>query len=319
MYKVVYKNKARIKQKYIELFQRIDVQQKWDNLVLQPQYSSLATLLPHGLQAKDLLTADFKTLVRVYKNFERYIARIPNQATVDDIKAHIVTVFNYKSAQSKIADFLIHEIKNLHHHCYYCDSRDISSYTDEDGVKHHYFEIEHILDKGACPMVGLSLFNFVPSCHHCNHDLKGSTLIGNTLDNSVKLAPTSNSYDFYNKVHFVVNAKPGARSPEVDKRFVADYEIDFEYNNGAYDLYHHVVDKFHLKTRYNEGEIKAEAILLKDLMRQNPPEHIAELARTDQNHRTEAEIYEEIFKEQFRKDNNYKTLKMYNDLLHYHK
>ena len=313
MYKVAYKNRARLKVQYLEEFDRIDVQGKWDRLVADRAH--LVRFLPQGMSAKDLLVADFSFLAEVYDDFTKYTSSLATDAERTAIINDLHSVFNYKSAHDKIARFLTEKIANIHHHCYYCDTEDVTSYDDEDGKHYNQFDVEHILDKGACPMVALSLFNFVPSCPHCNRNLKGTAFIGETLDRAKVLSPTVNSYDFYNKVHFVLVPRPGAQSQEVYKERPEDYEVDFVYNKTASAQLYRYVDKiFRLKIRYNRNELKGEAVRIKDLMRRNPPEHIQELA--DMEHISYDDMYEKIFEEKFRKENNYKTLKMYDDLLH---
>ena len=94
----------------------------------------------------------------------------------------------------------------------YCDLEDVTSFTKANGQKVRKFETEHVLDKGECPLVALSLYNFVPSCKTCNGaDLKGTKTIGDSEPQIAKLSPTSEGYDFDRKVNFEVRiVTPGA-------------------------------------------------------------------------------------------------------------
>ena len=309
MYNVVYRHKKQIIQRFKELFRGTNVQKKWNNATKTNPY--VAGSLPRGVTAEMLLTAPFPTLVDVYAHFKDYLDTLPSDTENENLKSTLAKLFNYNSASAKIHNFFVDMMNGLSiHHCYYCDLNDISSYTDHQGKRHNQFDIEHVLDKGACPLVALSLFNFVPSCSHCNQDLKGTKLIGGTIETAKRLSPTTNGYDFYHKVKFVVTPKPNAHSLEVDKKYVDDYEVDFVFKN---NIYSYVVDIFNLKERYNQNQAKGVAIDVMDTIRRNPPAHIQALA--DLEHVSYDEKFEEIFKMKYYRDNHYSMMKMREDLI----
>ena len=62
---------------------------------------------------------------------------------------------------------------------------------------HNHFDLDHFLPKSICPLVGLSFYNFVPSCSVCNEKLKGADRIGETdKQKLIQLSPTSEQYRF---------------------------------------------------------------------------------------------------------------------------
>lgn len=119
---------------------------------------------------------------------------------------------------------------------------------DHKGKRVRRFDTEHVLDKGNCPLVALSLYNFVPSCTTCNGPaIKGTQTIGDTKDEIVKLSPTNPAYNFWNNVLFVVN--PKATIAWKKREDIPDnFEIDFIYKDATYKK---SVDLFGLKSRYN--------------------------------------------------------------------
>ena len=138
-----------------------------------------------------------------------------------------------------------------------------------------YIETEHVLDKGKCPLVGLSLHNFVPSCSTCNGpEVKGTSTIGTTLDEIKQLSPTNPSYNFWHKVLFVVNPRLEgvANFKRVDHP--GDYEIDFYYKDKVYER---SVELFGLKGRYN-ADYLMDALRLLDDMDRLTPKSVADTA-----------------------------------------
>lgn len=69
---------------------------------------------------------------------------------------------------------------------------------------------DHVLDKGRCPILALSLFNLVPSCQVCNGNrIKGRRLLYTDARLRKKLSPTNLNYDFEGKVKIEVRNKKG--------------------------------------------------------------------------------------------------------------
>jgi len=112
--------------------------------------------------------------------------------------------------------------------------------------KYSHFTLDHVLDKGSFPLLGLSLYNFVPSCYSCNSKFKRAEKL---VENSTKvcLSPTSDKFSFEDDVKFKLyfHNKKNISSIQ-DKN---DYILDFSYskNQNEYEKY---IDIFKLKGRY---------------------------------------------------------------------
>lgn len=308
MYKVGYIHKKALIKKYLELYPRKNVQREWD--VLKLKYPIIDTLLPKGLTPEDLLTTGFENLLEVYNNFNAYIKTISDEKKRIDFKNELKKIFNYDSAQKKISKFFTDNFKV--YSCHYCDAVDISSYVDQKGNKINQLEIEHVLDKGECPLVALSLFNFVPSCHHCNHTLKGTNLIGGTTANAKLLSPTIKSYDYLHKAHFVVKPKTGIKNLVFDYKHEDKYYIDIDYTD---NLYKYVSDTFNLKERYNQDPILGEAFSFMKKVVENPPAQLRDIART--THKSYEELVEDAFEMKYKRKHHHLYMKMFKDFLTY--
>lgn len=116
----------------------------------------------------------------------------------------------------------------------------------------NHFDLDHALDKGACPLVGLSIMNFVPSCPTCNEKLKRSKILGNP-DPLEYLSPTSTKYDFDGNVkirvaQFGTYGKPlKALDPAYALDYSDTYYLRFEFKRREYET---IVDTFKLHERY---------------------------------------------------------------------
>ena len=90
-----------------------------------------------------------------------------------------------------------------------------------------------MLSKSRCPIVGLSLFNFVPSCPICNERLKGTGVLGKDATEMSSLSPTSSTYNFDNSVEISVTPKDTFAILNSQAR-PDDFKITFHYNNPLY-------------------------------------------------------------------------------------
>lgn len=115
------------------------------------------------------------------------------------------------------------------------------------------FDIDHVLDKGSCPIIALSLMNFAPSCQICNSRLKKTRILGKNGIPEEKLSPTSPLYDFDNGVTIRILPKPGAFSthPTLHRN---DYEVIFDISDKDYE---YLVSLFKLQERYSYHKIEA--------------------------------------------------------------
>ena len=269
-------NPVRLKKAYLEKYNIKLLQYKLDELM--KAYPEIRAVLPDKISAKKLLVGNFKYLTRVYCAFTGYLNG-KTTAEKDSIKnAFKKGGFNYDSHKSKIADFLTDLANGFEiHNCVYCDLEDVTSFTKANGKKVRKFDTEHILDKGECPLVALSLYNFVPSCKICNSaDIKGTKTIGDTEAEIAKLSPSAEDYDFENKVKFVVNLITPSITDLKATSHADDYEITF---NVREILYQKSIDLFELKSRYNHGEVKLKLLKWREKRRNNPDNKILEYAR----------------------------------------
>lgn len=115
------------------------------------------------------------------------------------------------------------------------------------------FDVEHILDKGSCPIVALSLMNFVPSCQVCNSRLKKTRILGKDGIPEGKLSPTSPLYDFDNGVTIRILPKTGQIkiNPTQHRE---DYNLVFDISDNDYEYF---VNLFKLEERYSYHKIEA--------------------------------------------------------------
>ena len=241
---------------------------------------------------------NFKYLTRVYCAFTGYLNG-KTTAEKDSIKnAFKKGGFNYDSHKSKIANFLTDLANGFEiHNCVYCDLEDVTSFTKANGSLVRKFETEHVLDKGECPLVALSLYNFVPSCGTCNGPaIKGTRTIGDTEAEIAKLSPSAEGYDFENKVRFEVKIV----SPDIKGlnaiNHAGDYEIAFNVREA---LYQKSIDLFELKQRYNNDKEKEALLTWREKRKKNPDNIVQQFA--DIRHVTFEEIFEEFFELKKRK------------------
>lgn len=289
-------NPVRLKKAYLEEYNIKLLQDKLDKLM--KAYPEIKAVLPDKISAKKLLVGNFKYLTRVYCAFTGYLNG-KTTAEKDSIKnAFKKGGFNYDSHKSKIANFLTDLANGFEiHNCVYCDLEDVTSFTKANGSLVRKFETEHVLDKGECPLVALSLYNFVPSCGTCNGPaIKGTRTIGDTEAEIAKLSPSAEGYDFENKVRFEVKIV----SPDIKGlnaiNHAGDYEIAFNVREA---LYQKSIDLFELKQRYNNDKEKEALLTWREKRKKNPDNIVQQFA--DIRHVTFEEIFEEFFELKKRK------------------
>lgn len=284
-----------------------DLNKKWARQVaVCPELAG--AMLP-GMTAKKLLTAEFRVLVDVYFHYKKYMEGL-TQAIRTDVNTNAQKVFTYKSYSGKIAQFLLNpDNKYEIHNCIYCDMEKISPFA-HNGKKVRRFETEHVLDKGNCPLVALSLYNFVPSCGHCNGpDVKGVKTIGDTIEEIKHLSPTNPSYDFWHKVLFVVNPITGTITDIQREKHPEHYEIDFKYKDVSYSKFTELLG---LKSRYQE-DCLIKSLRLLDEMDKHTPKMLSDLANL--YGKTPEEVYEQVFNVESDRREHAKYRKMKEDLM----
>ena len=198
------------------------------------------------------------------------------------------------------------------HNCFYCDIQHFQK-SKLGGVIRLNFQADHVLDEGKCPLVGLSIHNFVPSCDVCNGAAnKGSHTIGRTKKETLKISPKSRLNRFENDVEFYFT--PSCDDIKDLKMFKGHegWEINFRY---SIPEYHRTINLFHLKERYNavkayfgeyiflrknnpDTQIKSDAALLK-VSFENRSEELFALEKNRRNHQPMEKCRRELITQVF--------------------
>ena len=303
-------NPVELKKAYLKEYDVGLLQKKLDKLM--KDYPAIKAVLPHDLSAKRLLVGSFKYLTKVYRTYTSYLNGIAPKDANAIRAAFVQGGFNYNSHKSDIAKFLMDSGNGFEiHNCVYCDLEDVTFFFKANGAKVRRFETEHVLDKGECPLVALSLYNFVPSCNTCNGpNIKGTKTIGDTEAEIAQLSPSADGYDFSNQVRFQVTMiDPNATDLNaVDHP--DDYEIAFIVGN---PLYQKSIDLFDLKPRYNQGKVKLELLKWRDRRRGNPDNIVRQFA--DLKKVPFHDMFEEMFELDFRRINHYPMEKARRDVM----
>lgn len=157
--------------------------------------------------------------------------------------------------------------------------------------KRNHFDLDHFLPKSKCPIVALSLMNFVPCCPVCNERLKGMDCLGSTDKNRlIKLSPTSPKYEFDQQVTAIVIPEIGTEKRHAQDH-PDDFSVKFETTDNEYQTV--IIDEFHLDERYNYH--KMEILRLLDLLRDYPDTQIRVMANALSGMKSEEQIKEDIF------------------------
>lgn len=278
------KHRETLKEAYVKIFpDRTLRQTRW--VALRRQLIGIdgrfKNLLP--IKYNKLLVADFETLADIYDLYVSLKVKKLHGMLHEDARA----LFSYgekiarwghdwDALQPVIAAFFMNEDNGLEiHTCLYCDMAYVNPFTLQTGKKAQ-FDLDHVLQKAKCPIVALSLFNFVPSCQMCNGSrVKGQRELYPDARIRKKLSPTNEKYDFEGKVTIEVINKKGECSTIGFEKRMDDYEIKFNtYLDPDYD---EEINAFYLKERYDYH--KCEALRLLDLKERYTDARIMELAR----------------------------------------
>ena len=185
---------------------------------------------------------------------------------------------------------------------------------------HNHFDIDHLLPKSICPIVGLSLFNFVPSCQVCNEKLKKAKELADTLDGWLKISPTYQDSDFDDNVPIKLVPLEHSSTFFDLQRNNGNYRLKFQTNgDSGYEKY---VSLFKLQDRYNYHKNLALHIL--DLKERYPIEKRKEICRllsaqeidsdSAKSKYSEAQIEADILQEEFNQDRCFAKLRR--DMIH---
>lgn len=304
-------DEAKFETDYKNLFQKAALKRKEDAWKEWKKANDPTGTITETVE--QLLTADFQTLVSVYKRFlslpvpeteknaQEKVVRSKEMNAVDDI-------FNYTGCyDSKIADFFMEWAEKLEiRSCYYCEMSYVNVYTvvdEKDGivVKKRQFDLDHFLPKAKCPCVGLSLYNFVPSCQVCNSRIKLDNMPKVTEDEYEQISPTSKSADFDNNITVRLRLKPRGKSLLAGRYIYLKAETPYK----------QYVDFFRLSERYSFHKCEAER--LKGLKARYPKSNIKKIAKL-LGYR-EKEVEEDIFNRRYLKEKGRCFEKFTRDLL----
>lgn len=247
------------------------IEKKWDNLKNNEPWLSV-----FDFNAVDLILGNIDMLIRVYLKFEQAFDAWKIGKCKDvckKMKNDIADVFNYTSYRDKLVIFFTDPVNGFDiYTCYYCETAYINLYNYH-GTNRTHFDLDHILDKGTCPMLGLSMLNFVPSCQCCNQKIKRQKTFGydkpkhkltkkeiiSASSHMMKLMPTSSSFDFdaWVKLEVVMKQLPQGKG---FVKYKDTYSLSFMAKDSDYDDY---INKLQLRERYEFH--KNEALRLLDL------------------------------------------------------
>ena len=175
----------------------------------------------------------------------------------------------------------------------------------------NHFDLDHFLPKSRCPIVGLSLYNLVPSCAVCNEKLKGADeLGGEDRAKWLVLSPTSDSYSFDDDI--IIKIEPTPKNLKTMKE-AREYSLAFSPKGSVYEPF---IREFLLEERYNYH--KNEALRLHDLLVDYPRTRIKMLRKLFDSTKTEKEIENDIFGVEYRHQFHRGLSKMYSDIFRTH-
>lgn len=286
---------------------RKGLQTRWEEWL---QKNAPANNLPKNV--KTLIVAPFSKLVKFYEEFinigvPETKMRNNGRLVRSDELSELDEIFKYSQGfDNSIANFFINRAEILRiNTCYYCETAYINTYTFWDqGAKNirRQFDLDHFLPKGKCPCVGLSLFNFVPSCQVCNSRIKLGKIPGKDSTEYVKFSPSSKDSDFNNNIK--VRLRFGTNKDGIKGRYI------HMKTNHPYEKY---VNFFHLEERYEFH--KNEALRLNRLQKRYPEVKIRSIANL--LHYKPAIVKEDIFHLKYMKEEGRCFEKMTRDILTY--
>lgn len=265
---------------------------------------------------EELLVADVNVIADV---FQRFLAlgispTKPNpNGSGKRVRAteykELDNIFDYSNKyEGMIAEFFMEKAKELHiSTCCYCELAYVNAYTIINGTRRipkRQFDIDHFLPKTKCPIVGLSLFNFIPSCQVCNSRIKSSKVLGATVLEKQNFNPAGENYDFDGNVQIRLRM---CRKANTFFRNKGEYYIYFRSKKG----YRQVVDFFHLEERYEFHKNEALRLLrLKEKYPQSTIRRISSLLG-----KSVSDIREDIFHKRYLNDNDRCFAKLTRDIL----
>lgn len=227
MYRFILHKKKKLHKEYLNKFSHSSWNSKantYERIV--QKYPCLSFL--RGISYKDLLIAPYTQIVSIYYDY----TVVESQLAAGDVK-ELHACFPYDNHRSKILSIIesYYGIEKATT-CPYCDYQEISIFKKK-GVRRNY-HLDHYLDKGKCPLVALSIHNFIPVCPDCNTE-KGETTFGTTKRETSLLSPFNPFYDFVGKTHFCIMPPQSEDLLKIrTHEELSKYIITLEYDNLIY-------------------------------------------------------------------------------------
>lgn len=147
----------------------------------------------------------------------------------------------------------------------------VNNQFEPDG---NHFDLDHVLPKVNCPLIRLSLFNFVPSCQVCNEKLKKDVELAVTKDDWLRISPTYSGSNFDDAVTIKLIPEVSCSTFFELMKNRENYSIEFDMPGGVYEKY---ITVFRLHDRYNYHKQRALHIL--SLKERYPEEKREEISR----------------------------------------
>lgn len=228
--------------------------------------------------AKFLVNADKITLMR-------YVRKPSGKPYTDKIIDDIYKLCHGKTEATAVTNFDNYRFfKNM-------NPRKSETLTN---MRRNHFDLDHFLPKSQCPLVGLSLYNFVPSCSVCNEKLKGADMIGGVdRKKLLALSPTSTDYRFANEISIQIKHDTNVSTLRMQEH-PDDFILNFVPQNNRYQ---EIISEFRLDERYNYH--KQIALKLHDLYQDFAPGHIKQLVYLFKDKKSYTEIENQIFRGEY--------------------
>ncbi|WP_273466830.1 hypothetical protein [Treponema succinifaciens] len=314
------------KETYWNIFtdsQKKELKNQWIKL-----HNKYNFLLYFSNNIKDIITGDFEFITDYFFLFNNIISNI-SEETKENFFSDLSNLFNYDKYRDAIAKYFYTRITEMEiYSCFYCDIHTIGKYElEEDNSKikeYRTFDVDLFFENAQCPLLALSLKNFVPSCQICNSRVKGKRdffefygFNNNFTTDQIKtillyISPTSEVGIFDDNINIKVLPKIDFSKKIGFLENIENYEIKISSSN----IYKHHIDSFRLNERYNSITILSEALSIMDLKLKYPLTKIKELKNQLTNiHISEEQIEEIIFRKKYDENRHSNLLKLKKDLL----
>lgn len=182
----------------------------------------------------------------------------------------------------------------------------------------NHFDLDHLLPKSKCPIIALSLFNFVPSCQVCNEKLKGDMELASTKEDWLKISPTYKDSTLSDDVIVKLIPKSSCSTFFELEKAKENYYLHFE--TLGENVYDDFVFSFRLQDRYNyHKSIALQILSLKERYGEEKRKELSRIlsAKFDDKVEgiySESQIYEDLFHEDLNKERCFS--KLYYDMIH---